>query len=188
MVEANQVGKAGGAQRFPRGEFGFTTIACELVPGTDGKTIVAAVDPIAHGGAQFARDRPLMFDREIRNAPSRIEAIWRRKRRRRANVEAGATTAAVVGLGRIMGQVQGSENGAQKKPRPVSAGDKVRVFALPSKTTLSGEGLFHNRGGIDKYFYLAACVGDQPARQFFQACLDDIVIVISLGIDRDRAV
>jgi hypothetical protein len=60
------------------------------------------------------------------------------------------------------------------------------VFALPSKATLSGEGLFHNRGGIDKYFNLAACAGDQPARQFFQACLDDIVIVISPGIDRDR--
>src|SRR5262245_13078305 len=116
MVEANQVGKAGGAQRFPRGELGFTTIACELVPGTDGKTIVAAVDPIAHGGAQFARDRAFMFNREIRNASSRIEAIWRRKRRRRANVEAGATTDAAVGFGRIMRQVEGGENRTQKQP------------------------------------------------------------------------
>src|SRR4029450_7627039 len=101
IVEADQVGKTGCAQSCPRSEPGFTTIACELVPGTDGKTIVAAIDPIANGGAQSARDRAFMFNREIGDAPSRIEAVWCRKRRRRTNVEAGPTTAATVGVGRI---------------------------------------------------------------------------------------
>ena len=128
-----------------------------------------------------------MFDREIRNAPSRIETIWRRESRGRTNVEASATTAAAIRLGRIVRQVEGGENGPEKQPGSESARNQICMFALPPQAALSGERLFHNRSRIDEYLNLAAGVGDQPASQFFQARLDDIVIVISLGIDLDRS-
>ena len=61
----------------------------ELVPGADGQAVVAAIDAIAHGAAEFARDRRFRFDGEIGNAATRIELIRSREGARRANVEAG---------------------------------------------------------------------------------------------------
>ena len=68
----------------------------ELVPRADREAIVAAIDAIAHQRPQVARDRALVLDREIRDAAPRIETVGRRKRGRRADVEAGAADAAVI--------------------------------------------------------------------------------------------
>src|SRR5207302_9043435 len=97
VVEPRQLGELWRSQGVPRGKLGLAAGLRELVPGADGEAIVAAVDAIAHLGAQFARDRALVLDGEIRDAAPRIEPVGRRKRRGRADVEAGAAWAGMGG-------------------------------------------------------------------------------------------
>src|SRR5271154_7428858 len=64
VVERRKLGKQWCAQCVSRMEPCFTRSLREFVPRADGKAIVAAIDAIAHGFAEFARDMSLMFDRE----------------------------------------------------------------------------------------------------------------------------
>ncbi len=64
-------------------------------PGTYVLTNVAAKNAIADQGAQFDRDRSAQFDREIRDAPARIERVGRSERIRRAGDQTARTSAAI---------------------------------------------------------------------------------------------
>src|SRR5262249_42085574 len=129
-----------------------------------------------------------MFNREIGNAPPRIEAIWRRKSGGRTNVETSAAGGAAIWVGRNRREIKRCEERTEKKPGPELAGHQIRMFALPSKAALSSKRFFHNRGCIDEYFHRAASVGRQPACQPFQAHSDNIVIVVASGVDRNSCV
>jgi hypothetical protein len=59
------------------------------------------------------------------------------------------------------------------------------VLALPAETGGGRERLLHHGGGIDEHLYVAAPLRHQPARQRLQSRLDDLVIVVALGVDRD---
>ena len=72
----------------------------ELVPGADGEAIVAAIDAVADRFAEFARDRPLVLDGQIRDAAPRIELVGRGEGRGRADVQAGVAGAAMIDIGR----------------------------------------------------------------------------------------
>jgi hypothetical protein len=89
VIETHEFRKRGRTQIFACGEFCFAPGLREFVPGADREAIVAAIDAVANGLAEFVRDRALVFDGEIGNAASRIELVGRRKRRGRADVEAG---------------------------------------------------------------------------------------------------
>src|SRR5690606_23712682 len=82
-------------------QLGMRRRARELVPGTDGETIVAAVDPVPHQRPQLLRDLPLVLDREIRDAAPRIEPVGRRKGAGRACLEAPRAGAAAVAARRV---------------------------------------------------------------------------------------
>ena len=138
-------------------------------------------------GAQFARDRALVLDGQIGNAAPRIEPVGRGKRRGRADVEAGAAGAAVSGSGCIGRQFERGEDRAEKQPRAVLARHQIGVLALPAEAGARGERLLHHRGGVDEHLHVAAGLRDQPARDRLQPRLDQLVIVVALGIDRDRA-
>src|SRR5690606_30634689 len=88
---------AGAQPRFP-GRRG------ELVPGADGKAVVAPEDAVADGRAELVRDRPLVLDREVGDAAARIKAERCGKRPGRADVEAAAAAAAAFGVRGISGQ------------------------------------------------------------------------------------
>lgn len=47
----------------------------KAVPRTGGKAIIAAVNAVAHRGAQFFGKRPFVFDRQIGNAAPRIQPV-----------------------------------------------------------------------------------------------------------------
>src|SRR5262249_57439346 len=94
----------------PGGELGLVSRLRELVPRTHGEAIVAAVDTVAHERTQLTGDRPLVLDRQVRNAAPCIEPIGCRKRRGRADIEASAAIAAVVGFCGISRQIERSEN------------------------------------------------------------------------------
>ena len=131
------------------------------------------------------RDRPLMLDGEIRNAAPRIEAVRLRKRRGRADVETGTACAATVRLRRIGRQIERGENRAEEQPRAILARDQIGVLALPAETGFFGNRLFHHCRGVDEHFHLAASIFNQPARDLLEPRLDQLVIVVALGVDRD---
>jgi hypothetical protein len=73
--------------------------AGELVPRANSEAVVAAIDAIAHGAAEFTGDRALMLDGEVGNAAPRIETVGGGEGVGRTDVEAGAALAAMI-LGR----------------------------------------------------------------------------------------
>ena len=176
----------GARKALARGELGFAALHREFVPRTNRQAIVAAVDAVAHQRPQFARDRAFVLDGQIRNAAPRIEPVRLGERRSRADIETGAAGAAIVGLGCVGRQIERGEDRAEKQPRAELARDQIGVLALPAETGAGRQRLFHHRRGIDEHFHVAAGVFDQPARDFFQPRLDQLVIVVALGISRDR--
>src|SRR3984957_10621162 len=98
------------------GQPGLPRILSELVPRADREAVVAAINPIADGRAKLRGDRPLMLNRQIRDAAPRIEAIGRGKSLRRTDVEAGAAGSAMIDLGRVRGKSEVGEYRAEKQP------------------------------------------------------------------------
>src|SRR5262249_32955218 len=137
---------------------------------------------------RFARDRALVLDREIGNAAPRIEPVGLRKRRRWTDVEAGAALPAMVPFGRIRFDRKRGEDRAEKQPRPVAARHQIGVLALPPQARSLRQRLLHDGCGVNKNLGVASSLRDQPTRNCFQPWLDDLVVVIALRIDRDRAV
>ncbi len=59
------------------------------------------------------------------------------------------------------------------------------MFPLPPNAGRLGQRLFHDGGGVDKYFHVTARLNDDPPRQRFEGAFDDIVIVSALRISRN---
>ena len=164
VVETNEFGQLWRAQRVARGELRLAPLHRELVPRTHRQAIVAAVNAVAHSGAELTRDRSLVLDGQIGNAAPRIEPIRFRKRRGRADIETGAAGAAIVRLGLVGRQIERGEDRAEEQPRAELARHQIGMLALPAEPGFGRERLFHHRRGVDEHFHLAAGVLDQPAR------------------------
>ena len=95
--------------------------------------------------------------------------------------------AAMIGLRRVGRKLERGEDRAEEQPRAILARHQIGVLALPAKSGGLGQRLLHHGGGVDKDLHVATCLGDQPAGESFQPRLDDLVIIVALGIDRDRA-
>ena len=119
IVEPGQFGKLRRVQCGARGKLRFTPGLREFVPRANRQAIVAAIDAVAEQRTQFARDRSLVLDSEIRDAAPRIETIRCGKRVSWTDVEAGAATAAMVVFGGVRRQIERGEERAQKQPRAV---------------------------------------------------------------------
>ena len=127
----------------------------ELVPRAHCEAIVAAIDTIADGFAEFVRDGALVLDGEIGDAAPGVELVGSRKRSRRADIEAGPARAAMVNVSIVARQIQRGENRAQKQPRAEFARDEVGMLALPAQSRRLRQRFFHHRGGVDEYLDLA---------------------------------
>ena len=126
-----------------------------------------------------------MLDGEIGNAAPRIELVGRRKRRRGADVEAGAASAAMVVLGSVHRQVEACENRAQEQPRTELARNEISMLTLPAEACGFGERLFHDRRRVDKDFDLTTGVVDEPAPKFLEPRLDHLVIIVAARVYGD---
>src|SRR5262249_10146510 len=157
---------------------GFAPMPSEFVPRTNRETIVAAIDAIAHEGPQIARNRALVFDGEVGNAASRIEAIGRRKCRGRTNIKTRPTGPAAISLGRVGRQLQCGKERAEKQPGAEFARYQVGVLALPAQAGSGGQWLFHDGGSINKNPGVAARLSDEPAGQRLEPFLDHIVVIV----------
>src|SRR4029079_2838062 len=103
------------------------------------------------------------------------------------NIDAGAATAAMVLVRAVVGQLERGEDRAEKQPRAELARDQIGVLALPAKAGRLRERLFHDCRRVDEHLDVAAGLVREPARDGFQPRLDDLVIIVAAGIDRNRA-
>ncbi|EGE58995.1 hypothetical protein RHECNPAF_2530074 [Rhizobium etli CNPAF512] len=127
-----------------------------------------------------------MLDGKIGDAAPRIDLIGCRKGGRRADVEAGAAGAAMIGLFSVDGEIRGGEHAAEKQPGTMRAADEIGVFALPAEAGGRRQGLFHDRRGIDEHFHVGAGTCGKTGGDLLQPALDDVVIIAVAGIDRYR--
>ena len=61
------------------------------------------------------------------------------------------------------------------------------MLALPAQSGRLRQRFFHHGRSVDEYLDLAAQGGDQPSCQRLELLLDQVVIIVALRIDRDRA-
>ena len=125
-----------------------------------------------------------MFNREIGNAPPRVELIGRGKRIRGADILTGRAAAAMVLRRRVRVQLQSCENRPYKGPIAKLTAQQIGMFALPTQPSGLCQCLFRHRCGIHEHFDLARFLFNQPPRQPLEAFLDDIMIIATLCIDR----
>ena len=93
----------------------------------------------------------------------------------------------MIGVGGIARQIERCKNRTEKQPGAELARDEVGVLALPAQSRRLRQRLFHHGRGVDEHFYLAARGCNQPSRKRLQPLLDQVVIIVALRIDRDRA-
>src|SRR5690606_27764877 len=96
IVELHHIGERRRLELGAGAQLHLVRFGGELVPGADRETVVAAIDAVAHGRAEFMRDRPLVLDVEIAEAAPRIQTERGREGVRRADVETLAAAAAAL--------------------------------------------------------------------------------------------
>src|SRR5690606_10065051 len=132
IIERRQIRETWRPEFRPRRIADLARADGKLVPRTDRQTIVAAVDPVAHLLPQRLRHRPLMLDRQIRDASARIEPPRTVESLRRADIEAAPAGAATLLLRRVPLEFRGGEDRAEEEPVAEIPAEQVRVFPLPA--------------------------------------------------------
>ena len=94
----------------------------------------------------------------------------------------------MVGFGRVRRQRHGREERAEEEPGAELAADEIGVLALPAEPGRLGQRLLHHRRGVDEDLERLAGRPVQPAPQRLQPLLENVVIVVPLRVDGDRAV
>ena len=116
------------------------------VPGAHQLAIVAAVDAIAHQRAQVQRDGARVLYGQVRDAAPGVKPVRRHDGLSRANVDAGAATAAMGRHGLAGRQCQVHINLAQEKHGAGLAVEQQGVFAAPALAAARCQlGLQHRR-------------------------------------------
>ena len=90
--------------------------------------------------AELVRDRPLVLDGQVGNAAPRIELVGRGEGVGRADVEAGAAGAAMIGVGVVARQLGRGEDRAEEQPGAEFARDQIGVLALPAQPAACASG------------------------------------------------
>ena len=103
--------------------------ASEPVPRTNREAIVAAIDPIADGWAEFDRDRAFQFNGQIGNAEPRIELERAGDRPGRAGLQTTGAGATAIPFWRVRLQFQRRDDFAEENPIAEPAADEIGVFA-----------------------------------------------------------
>ena len=175
------------AQRCAHIEVGQGAALRVLVPRARQLAVVAAVDAVAHRGAEFLGNRTVVLDRQVADAAPRIEPVGRDDGLRGAHVDARRAAAAmrVEPLGERQRQVE--VDLAQKEHRTRLAVQRERVLAAPAQTAARGQLHLEHRCRVGEH-----AMPERPHRlrdaigQRLQPLAQHLVIVAAPGVDRHR--
>ena len=141
---------------------------------------------IAHCGTKFGRYRTFVFNRQIGNAPARIQLVGRGKRLGGANIQTGLTAAAMVGFRLIDRQHGSGENTARNSHEPKSRDTRLVCLPCQPSPAAAASG-FSMTVPYQQKLSHRALIGDHPSRDVFEFFLDDIVIIAALCVNRNHA-
>ena len=136
--------------------------------------------------AKFERDVALMLDGEVRDAAPGIQPVGSREGVRRADIEALAAGAAMVGLGLVGREVEGREQLAEEEPGAVAAGDEVGGACPASRCPRGPRAAFPSPAPCPRTALpLRRRCPRRSARGRRSLALEHVVVVAALGIGRD---
>ena len=187
VVESKKRGERRIVASRSRAQFRLARGLRELVPGTDGETVVAAEDAVAHRRAEARRDVSLMLDGEIGDARARVDAVGRGEGMRGTYVEATPAGPAMILFRRVGSDLRRGEDRADEEPRSEFARYEIGVLALPAEPGAGGERLLHHRRRIDEDLHVAVGEVLHARRKRRELRLEHVVIIVALRVDRDRA-
>ncbi len=147
--------------------------------------VVAAEDAVADRFAQLDWNRIARFDREVRDAASRIELIWRDDRLGRAHLDAAGTGPAVFANRRVHRQRQVRVNLTEEEIRSRVATQQQCVLADPTQPRVARERLFQHRRRVGEGA-VRKVAGDRrdASGQSLQARANQLVVVAAECVAR----
>src|SRR6056297_13664 len=186
FVPSEKIDQRPGIQVLARLE---VVLAAELrvaVPRAYRLAVVAAVDAVAYGFAEFKRNRALEFYRQVGNAASGIELVRRRDRLGRADVDAYAARPAVVAHRLVGFELEVGIDFAEKEPTPGMPIQQVGVLAYPAQPGLGRQRLLHHGCRVGEHAVAErADFGLDLLRQLLEPASQRLVIVAADRIARD---
>ena len=179
-----QLNQCGASEAFSRVEIGKWAAGGKLVPGTHQLAVIAAINPVADQRAQVLRDGPRVFDGEVGNTASGIQAARTQNGLGRAGGDAGRASAAMLGYRFADRQGNVHVDFAQEKHRTAFAVQHQRVFASPAlPTALRQLGLQHGRGVGERAVTQRPHLPGDAFGELLQARPQHLVVVTPTGID-----
>src|SRR6056297_2856710 len=186
FVPSEKIDQRPGIQVLARLE---VVLAAELrvaVPRAYRLAVVAAVDAVAYGFAEFKRNRALEFYRQVGNAASGIEPVRGRDRLGRADVDAFAARPAVVAHRLVGFELDVGIDFAEKEPTPGMPIQQVGVLAYPAQPGLGRQRLLHHGCRVGEHAVAErADFGLDLLRQLLEPASQRLVIVAADRIARD---
>lgn len=187
VAESEEVAQAVVENGLSGVELGFLRDFCEAVPRADGEAVVAAVDAVAHHGAEFEGDGAFVLDCEVGDAASRIHGVGGSDGLGRAGVDAGGAFAAVVVLGLVDGEGEGGEEVGEEEPGAEAPMDLDGGFSVPAEACFVGEVAFEDGAGVG-VVALGSTVLFEEGVEFAETGSDDVVVIAVPRVGCDAVV
>lgn len=118
-----------------RSEVGFhdLPLAGKAVPRADREAVVATENTVTNGRSEFDRNGALEFNREVGNAPTRIQLKGRSDGLRRARSEAAHAGTATIFFRGVWSQFKRSDDFREEEPVAHPPADQIGVLADKSQ-------------------------------------------------------
>ena len=149
VVQSQHVTKGEVENFLSRVENGFAGKLGEFVPWAYLKALVAAVNSVADGGAEFLWDASLVLDGEVGNTSARIHSARCGDGVCRAGVDTSRAGAAVVFGWGVGLEIEGGDEFGKEEPCADLAVNLNGRFAVPSESGFASEVAFEHWPGID---------------------------------------
>src|SRR5262249_33564567 len=146
--------------------------------------VVAAEEALPHRLAEPVFDRPALLDREVRDAPARVEDERPGERFGRARVEAARARAASLLDRRVGREDERRHDLAEDEERSLPGDDEQSIFADEAETRARGPRALEDRRVVDERTRLGAERADER-RQAPQLLAHAVVVVAAARVAGD---
>ncbi|MET4576509.1 tRNA threonylcarbamoyl adenosine modification protein YjeE [Ottowia thiooxydans] len=162
--------------------------AGKFIPRANALTVITAVDAVSDQRPEFFVYRAGVLNGQVRDAPSRVQALRPYDGLSGANVHAGLATAAVRRDWLSRRESEIDVDLAQKEHGPRFAREDQRVFSAPALAAARRKLGFQDGGGICEYAVPERSNGlGNTLLQFLQPRSQNLMVVPAPGIYRNDA-